>query len=115
MKQAMTNDEMQICDKAFQKMNDQFSSRQFNKALRFFGLSDSFIDQDKAYYYLKMNCRIVKGKRTWIKNDSKSFFDDIIEKNLIPIENQINDAIELLKSTGKYKIYFKEEKLVPIN
>ena len=116
MKPVLTNDEMQICNEAFKKMPDQFSSRQFNKVLLFLGLDEDFIEKDKSYYYLQMNSRIIKGTRTWIKNDAKGFFDYFNDD--APVDHQqkeIEKAIELLKKTGKYKIFVQYTELKPIN
>ena len=107
----LSENEKQICNEAFKKMGDQFSSREFGKAIRFLGLTDEFIENDKAYYFLKMNCRIIKGTRTWIKETAKSFWDDLREKNEKEptIINAIDEALKLLIGTGKYKIYIKTE------
>jgi hypothetical protein len=109
----LSENEKQICDNAFEKMQDQFSSREFNKALVFFGIKDisDFVNQNKSFYYLKMNCRILKGRRTWIKKNAKSFWDDMREQNKEQpkIIDAINDALKLLIGTGKYKIYVKTE------
>lgn len=111
----LSEKEQQICDKAFSKMNDQFSSRQFGKALRHYGLTTEFILCDKAYTYLKMNARIIKGTKSYIKNVAKNIFTDIQNNNENDIvSNDIDQAIKLLINTGKYKIYIKTEEFKEI-
>ena len=113
----LTKEQIEICNKAFQKMPDEFSSREFGKLIRLYGLDDRFVDSNKMLYYLKGYSRLIKGRRTWIKNDAKNFIDDIIDKNKPVINEQdaINEAIKLLVSTGKYKIFEKIEEFKPIN
>lgn len=114
----LSENEKQICENAFAKMQDQFSSREFNKALVFFGITNisDFVKQDKSFYYLKMNCRILKGRRSWIKKNAKSFWDDMKEKNKQEptLVDAINEAIKTLLNTGKYKIYIKTEEFKEI-
>jgi hypothetical protein len=111
--QNLSEKEKQICDNAFLKMQDQFSSREFNKALIFFGIQNisQFVNENKSYYYLKMNCRLLQGRRTWLKNNAKSFWDDIKQENKEEpkIIDAINDALKILIGTGKYKIFVKTE------
>ena len=114
----LSENEKQICDNDFAKMKDQFSSREFNKALNFFGITNisDFVKQDKSIYYLKMHCRILKGRRTWIKKNAKSFWDDMREKNNLEpkIIDAINEAVKLLIGTGNYKIFIKTEEFKEI-
>jgi hypothetical protein len=114
----LSENEKQICDNALAKMKDQFSSREFNKALNFFGIIDisDFVKQDKSIYYLKMHCRILKGRRTWIKKNAKNFWDELREetKQEPTVVDAINEAIKLLINTGQYKIFIKTEEFKEI-
>lgn len=111
----LSEKQKQNCKKALDQMPDEFSSRTFNKAARLIGEPDAWTNADQSWYFLKFNCTIIKGTKSWRKNSASNLFNNIIKENKNDIINyNIDDAIKFLLNTGKYKIYVKTEEFKEI-
>lgn len=89
----------QIFIQALKVMPNRFSSNEFTKKCKRFGLSDFYIRNGHCLTFLLQNCDRGDSKRIWIKRELSNtvlFYD----KNELNEEN----AIKLLKSLKIYKI-----------
>ena len=85
-----------ILHKTLSEMNYVFSSNEFSKLARHYGISNHLVHSGALSSFLHKNARQMESRRMWTKINSQT------KKSDNHIDN-INDAISLLKQNG-YKI-----------
>lgn len=121
----ITTQTRNIFTKAFQQMPSVFISHQFNNKCREYGLEQNFIENDNTTKFLKSECNKL-SRYGWQKNNFKTEFNnlelEIFSKTKVINDSNFNlteeikieNAIKLLKGTGKYKISIVREQWIEI-
>lgn len=87
---------MNILDKTFNEMNYTFSSNEFSRKAKKYGINQFQINSGLLASYLHQNAKQLHSKRMWVKNNISNF--DNKNDSL-----SIDEAINILKKNG-YKV-----------